>query len=77
MRKTQIEAKYQKIENEIKEYKDLNAGLNQTIKNLYEQKKEIVYVEKEGVGKLSDEHISKFEKKCDTLSELVDTIDLV
>lgn len=43
-------------------------GQKETIKNLYEQKKEIIYIDKNVPGKLKDSDLAAFEKKCDTLS---------
>jgi hypothetical protein len=42
-----------------------------------ESKKETVYVEKEPPKKIPESELAKFEKKCDTLSVLCDTLDLV
>lgn len=53
------------------------AGQKETIRNLYEQKKEIVYIEKNVPGKLKDSDLAVFEKKCDTLTQMCDTIDLI
>eukprot|EP00347_Sterkiella_histriomuscorum_P022668 403337606 len=49
----------------------------ETIKNLYEQKKEVVYVEKNAPGKLKDADLAVFEQKCETLSQICDTMDLI
>lgn len=74
-----IEKKMQKVERELKEYQDICAGQKETIKSLYEQKKEVVYIEKqtEAPGKLKESQLAAFEKKCETLSQMCDTIGLV
>jgi chromosome segregation ATPase len=73
-----LDKKLVKVERELKEYQDLAAGQKETIKNLYEQKKEIVYIEKESQpGKLKDSDLAKFEKKCETLTQICDTIGLI
>mmetsp|Transcript_4936 Transcript_4936/g.3549 ORF Transcript_4936/g.3549 Transcript_4936/m.3549 type:complete len:194 (+) Transcript_4936:358-939(+) len=53
--KVMIEKKLDKVERELKESKDICQGQKQQIINLYEQKKEIVYVDKP--GKLSEEQL--------------------
>lgn len=65
-----------KVEKELKEYQDLAAGQKETIKNLYEQKKEIVYIEA-APEKLKQTDLEKFQKKCETLSQACDTLGLI
>ena len=65
--KNMIEKKLAKVEGQLKEYQDLVAGQKETIKNLYEQKKEIVYIQA-APEKLKDSDLATFEKKCETLS---------
>jgi hypothetical protein len=42
-----------------------------------ESKKEIVYIEKEPPKKIAESELAKFEKKCETLSVMCDTIGLI
>ena len=72
-----IQSKLSKVEKEIQEFKDICAGQKETIKNLYEQKKEVVYIEKNAPGKLKDADLAVFEQKCETLSQICDTMDLI
>ena len=72
-----IQTKLTKVEKELAEYRDIVAGQKETIKNLYEQKKEIVYVEKSIPGKLKESDLAAFEQKCDTLTQICDTMDLI
>lgn len=72
-----IQTKLTKVEKELQEFKDICAGQKETIKNLYEQKKEVVYVDKTVPGKLKDTDLAAFEQKCDTLSQVCDTMDLI
>ena len=74
--KQMIEKKMQKVERELKEYQDLVAGQKETIKSLYEQKKEVIYVEA-NPDKLKKNDLTAFEKKCETLSQICDTIGLI
>ena len=76
--KQMLDKKIVKVERELKEYQDLCAGQKETIKNLYEQKKEVVYVEKVAEpGKLKESDLAKFEKKCETLTQICDTLGLI
>ena len=56
-----IQTKLTKVEKELAEYRDIVAGQKETIKNLYEQKKEIVYIEKSIPGKLKESDLAAFE----------------
>jgi chromosome segregation ATPase len=71
-----IDKRLIKVEKELKEYQDLAAGQKETIKNLYEQKKEIVYIEATP-EKLKQSDLEKFQKKCETLSQACDTLGLI
>ncbi len=62
-----LDKKLEKVERELREYQDLVAGQKETIKNLYEQKKEVVYIQA-APDKLKDSDKATFEKKCETLS---------
>lgn len=75
--KSMLDKKLGKVERELKEYQDLTQGQKETIKNLYEQKKEIIYVDKNVPGKLKDTDLAAFVKKCETLNQICDTMDLV
>ena len=75
--KAQIQTKLNKLEKELVEYKDIVAGYKERVKELQEQKKEIVYVEKLEPGKLKEADLAIFEKKCETLSVMCDTMGLI
>ena len=74
--KQMLDKRLIKVEKELKEYQDLAAGQKETIKNLYEQKKEIVYIEA-APEKLKQSDLDKFQKKCETLSQACDTLGLI
>jgi hypothetical protein len=71
-----LDKKLNKVERELKEYQDLCQGQKETIKNLYEQKKEVIYVEKNVPGKLKESDLAAFVQKCETLNQICDTMDL-
>jgi chromosome segregation ATPase len=74
--KQMLDKRLLKVEKELKEYQDLAAGQKETIKNLYEQKKEKVYIEA-APEKLKQSDFDKFQKKCETLSQACDTLGLI
>ena len=51
-------------------------GQKETIKNLYEQKKEVVYIQA-APDKLKESDKATFEKKCETLTQICDTLGLI
>jgi len=75
--KVMIQTKLNQVEKQLVEFKDIVAGQKQTIQSLYEQKKEVVYVDKDVPGKLKEDELAIFEKKCQSLSQMCDTVDLV
>lgn len=44
---------------------------------MFESKREIVYVEKEAPKKIPEADLAKFEKKCEMMTVLCDTLDLI
>ena len=53
------------------------AGYKERVKELQEQKKEVVFVDKLEPGKLKETDLAIFEKKCESLSVMCDTMGLI
>ena len=71
------EKKLQKVEKELKETKDICQSQNEQIKNLFESKKGDTVIIESDMKRLNEQTLALFENKCDKMSVLCDTLDLI